>query len=101
MAKKCQLDREIKRRKTTARHAPKRAELKKKIIDPNISEEERRDAVFQLSKMPRDGSAVRHTSRCQRTGVSRAVYRKFQLNRISFRDMALDGTLPGVTKASW
>jgi small subunit ribosomal protein S14 len=101
MAKKCQLHREKVRRATTERHAAKRAELKKKIIDPNIDEEERRDAMFALSKMPRDGARVRHTNRCQRTGVSRAVYRKFQLNRISFRDMALEGTLPGVTKASW
>jgi small subunit ribosomal protein S14 len=101
MAKKCQLHREKIRRATTARHAEKRAALKKKIRDPDLDDEEKREAIFALAKMPRDGSKVRHTNRCQRTGVSRAVYRKFQLNRISFRDMALAGQLPGVTKASW
>ena len=101
MAKKSQLARERNRKELATRHAAKRAELKKKIIDPNIDEDERREAVFALTKMPRDGSPTRYTRRCQRTGVSRAVYRKFMLNRISFRDLALDGQLPGVTKASW
>lgn len=101
MAKKSQIARERKRASTAKRHAARRAELKQKIINPDISEEERRDAMFTLQKMPRDGSPSRYTRRCQATGVSRAVYRKFQLNRISFRKMALEGMLPGVTKASW
>lgn len=101
MAKTSQHAREAKRAKYRELHATKRAELKKKIIDPNSSEEERRTAMFQLAQMPRDGSPVRYTRRCQKTGVSRAVYRKFQLNRIAFREMALQGMLPGVTKASW
>jgi small subunit ribosomal protein S14 len=101
MAKKCQIARERKRAATAQRHATKRAELKKKIINSDLSEEERRDAMFALQKMPRDGAPSRYTRRCQATGVSRAVYRKFQLNRISFRKMALEGMLPGVTKASW
>jgi small subunit ribosomal protein S14 len=51
--------------------------------------------------MPRDSARVRVTRRCQATGATHAVYRKFRLNRISFRNMALQGLLPGVTKASW
>ncbi len=101
MAKKGQLDREKKRFALSDRHATKRNELKKKIIDESLSDEERRDAMFALTKMPRDASKTRRTFRCQKTGVSRAVYRKFQLNRIAFREMALQGMLPGVTKASW
>ena len=101
MAKKCQIARERKRKALGDRMAGRRAELKAKIIDPNISEEDRRDAMFALSRLPRDSSKCRYTHRCMRTGVSRAVYRKFQLNRISFREMALAGMLPGVTKASW
>ena len=101
MAKKCQIARERKRAAIAERHASKRAELKKKIVDESTSEDDRRDAMFALAKMPRDGAPVRYTRRCQATGVSRAVYRKFQLNRISFRRMALEGSLPGVTKASW
>ena len=101
MAKKSQLARDNKREKLNVLHAQKRAELKAKIIDPNISEDDRREAMFKLAAMPRDGSKTRLTRRCQKTGVSRAVYRKFRLNRIAFRQMALEGSLPGVTKASW
>ena len=57
--------------------------------------------MFALTKMPRDSARVRVMRRCQATGAPHAVYRKFQLNRISFRNMALQGLLPGVTKASW
>lgn len=101
MAKTCQIAREEKRAKLRALNAEKRAELKKKLIDPNLSDEERREAMFRLNSLPRDASPVRYTRRCQKTGRSRGVYRKFQLNRISFREMALQGALPGVTKASW
>lgn len=101
MAKKCQIAREVKRAHERSLRSEKRAELKKKIIDPELSEEERRDAVFKLNTMSRDSSKVRHTRRCAQTGRSRGVYRKFQLSRISFREMALEGMLPGVTKASW
>ncbi|MFZ9889021.1 MAG: 30S ribosomal protein S14 [Myxococcota bacterium] len=101
MAKKGQLNREKKRFAMSDRLAEKRTGLKKKIIDPNLSDDERREAMFALNKMPRDAAKARRTFRCQKTGVSRAVYRKFQLNRIAFREMALAGMLPGVTKASW
>jgi small subunit ribosomal protein S14 len=101
MAKTCQINREAKRKMLSERYAERRAELKKTIIDPNIDEDARREAMFKLQKMPRDSASVRYTRRCKRTGVSRAVYRKFELNRISFRDLALEGMLPGVTKASW
>jgi small subunit ribosomal protein S14 len=57
--------------------------------------------MFQLNKMPKNGSSVRQRRRCRATGHGRANYRKFGLNRITFRDMALKGLLPGVTKASW
>ena len=101
MAKKCQIAREVKREKLRTLHAKKRAELKAIIVDTKTEGEARRDAMFKLQKMPRDGSSSRNTRRCQKTGVSRAVYRKFRLNRIAFREMALEGMLPGVTKASW
>jgi small subunit ribosomal protein S14 len=101
MAKNGQLVKEKKRWAMSARLADKRTDLKKKIINTNLSEEERRDAMFKLAAMPRDSAKVRRTNRCQKTGVSRAVYRKFRLNRIAFRELALQGMLPGVTKASW
>lgn len=101
VAKQSQIVREEKRAHKRSLQAEKRAALKKSIINPELSDEERRDAVFKLNAMSRDSSKVRHTRRCQQTGRSRGVYRKFQLCRITFREMALQGMLPGVTKASW
>jgi len=101
MAKKSQHAREAKREKLRDQYAERRAELKAKIIDPNASDDERWEAMMKLNKQPRDASKIRNRRRCQATGVSRAVYRKFKLNRIAFRKMALEGQLPGVTKASW
>ncbi len=101
MARTCQLAREIKREKLVRLGAERREALKKAQIDPNLSEDERLAARLKLSSMKRDSSPVRRTRRCQATGASRAVYRKFKLNRIAFREMALKGLLPGVTKSSW
>ena len=101
MAKTSTQAKENKRIKMSNQALKKRAELKAKVIDPNLSYDERRDAMFALAKMPRNSSRVRVTRRCQATGAPHAVYRKFKLNRITFRNMALAGLLPGVTKASW
>jgi small subunit ribosomal protein S14 len=101
MAKTSTIAKELRRTEKAKRSFEKRQTLKAKIIDPNASEEERRDAIFALNKMKRDSSRVRGQRRCQATGAPRAVYRKFKLHRITFRNMALAGLLPGVTKASW
>lgn len=101
MAKTSQTARENKRAHLRGLKAQQRADLKKQIINPNLSDDERREAMFKLNQLPKDSSRVRNSRRCQQTGRSRAVYRKFQLNRITFREMALAGLLPGVTKASW
>jgi len=101
MAKTSTIAKEKKKIALSTRALKKRADLKAKIIDNNASDEDRQAAMFALAKMPRDTARVRVTRRCQATGASHAVYRKFQLNRISFRNMALQGLLPGVTKASW
>ena len=101
MAKTSTIAKEARKVDMAKRHHPKRAALKEKIIDPKLSDEERREAMFALTKMPRNGSRARTQRRCQATGAPRAVYRKFKLNRITFRKMALAGLLPGVTKASW
>jgi small subunit ribosomal protein S14 len=101
MAKTSTIAKEKKKVALAERHLKKRAELKAKIIDQNLSDDERQAAMFALTKLPRNGSRARVKRRCQATGASHAVYRKFQLNRISFRNMALQGLLPGVTKASW
>src|SRR5687768_8689000 len=101
MARTCQVAREEKREKLILRYADRRKALKKAQIDPALSEDERTAARFKLNQLPRDSSPSRQTRRCQVTGAARAVYRKFKLNRITFRKMALQGLLPGVTKSSW
>jgi small subunit ribosomal protein S14 len=79
----------------------KRQSLKKIILDMNKSDEERHAAKMQLNKMPRNSSPVRLRSRCQLTGRSRGVLKKFKLSRLCFREMANNGLIPGVVKASW
>ena len=101
MAKTSSVAKEKKREKMSLRGMKKRTGLKAKIIDQTLTDDERRDAMFALTKMKRDSSRTRVMRRCQATGAAHAVYRKFKLNRISFRNMALQGLLPGVTKASW
>jgi len=54
-----------------------------------------------LQKLPRDASPTRIRSLCALTGRSRAVYRKFKLSRIKLRELALEGKVPGMRKASW
>ena len=85
----------------SAKYAEKRAALKAVIADVNASEEEKWDAQIALQKLPRDASPVRQQRRCQITGRPHAVYRKFGLSRIAFREAAVSGLIPGVTKASW
>lgn len=81
--------REVKRKKMVDRYAKKRAALK-----------EAGDFIG-LSKLPRNSSKVRLRNRCKLTGRPRGYSRQFGLSRNTFREMALAGKLPGVTKASW
>lgn len=95
------LARDRKRQKLIEQYQKRRNELKAAQVDPKLSEEERLTARLKLSALPRDSAPGRFTRRCAATGTARSVYRKFELNRISFRNMALAGLLPGVTKSSW
>ena len=78
-----------------------RKTLKKAIIDENIGDDAKEIAMRKLQKLDRNGSPVRYRSRCLLTGRSRGVYQKFGLSRMKFREFALKGLIPGVTKASW
>lgn len=89
MAKKSIIARQAKRERMVARQA----ELRKKL-----KEEGDWDA---LDKLPRNGSSVRLKNRCQLTGRPKGYMRQFGLCRVMFRKMALEGKIPGVTKASW
>jgi small subunit ribosomal protein S14 len=101
MAKTSMVNREIKRTKLVAKHAVKRAELKRIIRDLNASDEERQEAVQKLASLPRDSSAARQRNRCALTGRDHGFYRKFGLARNKLREAAMRGDVPGLHKASW
>lgn len=101
MATLSQIEREKRIAKTVARHAVKRKELVKLIKSGKTSPEDRENAYKKLAKMGRDASPTRQRNRCVLTGRSRGYLRKFGLSRIKFRELALQGEIPGVTKASW
>lgn len=101
MAKVSMIEREKKRIKTVAKYANKRAELKARVKDLNLSPGERMAAQQQLQKLPRNASPVRVQRRCRITGRPHAVYRKFGLCRNKLRETAMRGEVPGLRKASW
>lgn len=89
MAKKSIIAREAKRQRMVAKYADLRKKLK---------EEGDYDA---LDKLPRNASPVRLHNRCMLTGRPKGYMRRFGINRVTFRKMALEGKIPGLTKASW
>ncbi len=89
MAKTSWINRNERKRKTVEKFAALRAELKA------------RGDYQALSKLPRDASPTRVVNRCAVTGRRRAFIRRFKMSRITFREMASQGMIPGVTKASW
>lgn len=101
MAKKSQIARDLKRRKLHDRYKDRRAELKTKLRASWEDPQARADIQVQLQKLPRNSSPSRLKNRCQVTGRSRGYMRKFGLSRITFREMASLGLLPGIRKSSW
>ncbi|WP_251359012.1 30S ribosomal protein S14 [Kangiella sp. TOML190] len=101
MAKTSMVQRELKRTKTVAKFAAKRAELKAIINNPKSSEEEVWEAQVKLQKLPRDASPSRQRNRCRVTGRPHAYLRKFGLCRNKLREHAMKGDVPGLVKASW
>ena len=101
MAKKSAIQRDLKRRRLIAKFANKRAELKAILANPETSDEEFYKAQAKLTKLPKNSSPIRSRNRCSITGRPRAHIRKFGLSRITFRELASKGKLPGVTKSSW
>ena len=101
MAKKSKIVREHKLIKKVQKYAALRSELKDIIKSPDSSNEDKKAAVAKLDKLPRSSSPIRIRTRCFKTGRPRGVLRRFNLSRIAFREMALKGEIPGITKASW
>lgn len=101
MAKTSQVNRNKKRMRMAARDRTKRAELKSVVMDRTLPVEDRFNATLKLAELPRNGARVRVRLRCELTGRSRGNYRKFKLCRIALRDLASQGQIPGMVKASW
>ncbi|MEI6407911.1 MAG: 30S ribosomal protein S14 [Bacteroidota bacterium] len=89
MAKKSVIARENKRKRMVAKYA----ELRKKLKEAGDYD--------ALDKLPRNSNPIRMHNRCLLTGRPKGYMRKFGICRVKFRQMALDGKIPGVTKASW
>lgn len=101
MAKKSSVEKNNRRKLLVAKYAQKRAELKAIVKSASSSMEERLKAQDKLSALPRNSSPVRVRNRCALTGRSRGYMGLFKLSRIMFRELALQGVLPGVKKTSW
>lgn len=101
MAKTSIINRELKRARTVKKYAAKRAELKAKLKDLNLSAEEREEAQRKFQSLPRNASPCRQRNRCSLTGRPHGYYRKFGLGRNKLREAAMRGDIPGLTKASW
>lgn len=101
MAKLSSINKNNRRAKMAKRHAAKRAALKAIIMNKELPLDERMDAQFKLSAMPRNGAKIRVRNRCELTGRARGTYRKFKLSRIKLRELGSFGRIPGLTKASW
>lgn len=101
MAKKSSVEKQKRRERLVNLKWKKRQELKSKSQDLSLTEEDREEARVALNKMPRDSCVIRLRNRCQMTGRARGYYRKFKLSRLTFRELASNGFIPGVTKASW
>ncbi len=89
MAKKCSIARQAKRQRMVAKYDALRKQLKAQ------------GDYAALQKLPRNANPTRLHNRCSLSGRPRAYMRKFGMSRIAFRELALEGKIPGVTKASW
>ena len=101
MAKKSSVNKNNRRKAMVKQYAPKFAALKAIAADTSKDEAERLMARLKMAELPRNANPTRVRNRCELTGRSRAVYRKFKLSRIMLRELANKGLIPGVTKSSW
>ena len=99
MAKESMKAREVKRAKLAAKYAEKRAALKKIVNSGDPIEAF--EAAQKLQAIPRNANPIRQHNRCKLTGRPKGYIRLFGLSRIQFREMASNGLIPGVKKASW
>ncbi len=89
MASKAKIEKQKRNKRLMEKYAERRQQLKEE------------GDYAALAKLPRNSSPTRHRRLCQLTGRPRGVYRKFQISRIMLREMAHEGVIPGMKKASW
>ena len=101
MAKMSAINKNNRRIELSNRFYKKRKDLKKIIMNKNLTLEERFKAQQKLSKLPRNSAKIRVRNRCQITGRPHGVYRKLKISRIALRQLGLQGKIPGMVKSSW
>lgn len=101
MAKISSVQKNKHREALVKKFANRRAKLKAIASDRSLPPEEQFEARLKLAKLPRNSSKTRIRNRCEVTGRSRAFYRKFKLCRITLRELANRGQIPGMVKSSW
>ena len=101
MAKKSAIERNRKRDRMAKKYEARRNHLKEIADNRDLPMEERFQARLKLAKLPRNSAKVRVQNRCEVTGRPRGVYRKFKMSRISLRELASNGQVPGMVKSSW
>lgn len=101
MATTSKINSNNRRKELTARHEKLRTELRTVMKSLKATDEEKAEAQKKLQKLPRNSNKTRIRNRCALTGRPRAYMRRFGLCRIKFRELALTGQIPGVTKSSW
>ena len=101
MAKKSMVAREVKRRRLVEQFRDQREQLKRQLVDPNLTYDERWQTMLDLQKLPRDSSRSRQRNRCALTGRPRGYFRRFGLARNALREVVMRGEAPGVVKSSW
>lgn len=95
MARESVKARERKRQYLVNKFAERRKKLKALAKNGDV------DAQIALDKMPKDASPIRLHNRCKLTGRPKGYMRRFGISRVTFRELASNGKIPGVTKASW
>ena len=101
MAKKSAIEKNNRRKRLVQKYAAKRAALLEIANNRELPMEERFKARLDLAKLPRNSAKIRVRNRCGVTGRPRGYHRKFNMSRVSLRELASDGMIPGVVKSSW
>ena len=101
MAKLSSINKNERRKKLAKKYAGRYSRLKAQANDESLDETERLMARLKMAELPRNANPTRIRNRCELTGRSRAVYRKFRLSRIMLRELGNKGLIPGLTKSSW